>query len=274
MSTLPALLREADCAQEVTIEIGGIPILLETPHSGFLALLAERYAGFVNPSARPAYRFEIHIADPTGASNQDVKVTRRGRLWLIDRGDFHAELDPIAQRGWVRQAANPYAIDTVLRIAHSLLLAEEGGFLVHSASAVCDGRAFLFAGVSGAGKTTISRLAPSTAAVLTDEISYVRRSKGAYYAFGTPFAGELARVGQNLSAPVKTLFLLEQGPIHRIDPVKEADAARSLLRHILFFAHDEHLVRCIFDAALDFVQRVRVARLTFLRDGGVWELLG
>jgi len=273
MSCTPALLPRANCAQGVNVEIGGIPILLETSNTAFRDVLAQRYDGFVNPGAAPAYHFEIQLTDPTEASDRDVEVKRRGRFWLVDRGDFHAELDPVSRHGWVRQGANPYAIDTVLRIAHTLILAEEGGFLLHAASAVHHRKAFLFAGVSGAGKTTISRLAPRTAALLTDEISYVRPSNGSYCAYGTPFAGELARAGENLSAPLGKLFLLEQGPVHRIDPIDKRDAARSLLRHILFFAHDEELVRRVFDAALNFVDRVDVARLTFLRDSGVWELI-
>jgi hypothetical protein len=91
----------------------------------------------------------------------------------------------------------------VLRITHSLLLAMEGGFQLHASSAIRNGHAFLFAGVSGAGKTTMARLAPSDALVLTDEISYIRRIAGGYRAYGTPFAGELARPGANASAPLQ-----------------------------------------------------------------------
>jgi len=257
----------------VTVAIGDIPISLETADPQFRELLVQRYAGFIDVNAAPSYHFNVEITDPATVSDEDVRVYRQGRLWHIERGDFRAELDPRARRGWVRQARNPYSIDTVLRIAHSLVLAEQGGFLLHSASALRHGQAFLFAGISGAGKTTISRLAPNDAAVLTDEISYVRRDGSAYRAYGTPFAGELARVGENISAPLKTLFFLQQGPVHRIDPVDPRDAARALLRHILFFAHDVDLVQRVFDAAVDFVAHVPVARLTFTPDPDVWELI-
>ena len=145
----------------------------------------------------------------------------------IERGDFCAELDARSRRGWVRQSPNPYSIDAVLRIVHSLVLAEEGGFLVHAASAVRNGRAFLFAGVSGAGKTTISRLAPPDATLLTDEISYLRRSGSGYHAYGTPFAGELARVGKNVRAPLAALYLLRKGAgeSHRADQPCRCGAA-------------------------------------------------
>ena len=130
----------------------------------------------------------------------DVSVTCHAGRWFLSRGDFRAEWDPAARRGSIRQSANPYSIDAVLRIVHTLLLAKQGGFLLHSASAVRNGKAFLFAGVSGAGKTTISRLAPPDATLLTDEISYVRKldgsadasGKAGYAAYGTPFTREWA----------------------------------------------------------------------------------
>jgi hypothetical protein len=162
----------------------------------------------------------------------------------------------------------------VLRIIHTLVLAREGGFLVHSASAVRNGKAFLFSGVSGAGKTTISRLAPPDAAVLTDEISYVRKSGEGYTAYGTPFAGELARAGENISAPLAALYLLRQGLENRIEPVGAAEAVRALLGNILFFAEDAELVRMVFQAACEFVAKVPVRRLTFLPNSSAWEEIG
>lgn len=260
-------------APGVTIEIGDIPILLESTDPDFCRMIEQRYAGFLNPAARPAYRFEIDLEPPAEPSDEDARVSKRGRVWLFERGDFRAEWDVSSRRGVVRQSPNPYSADTVLRIVHSLVLAEEGGFLLHAASAVRSGKAFLFTGISGAGKTTISRLAPPDAAVLTDEISYVRPGAGGYRAYGTPFAGELARVGANLTAPVAALYFLEKGPVNRIDPIDKLAAARALLRNILFFAQDEELVKRVFDAALEFVSRVTVARLVFTPDERVWKLI-
>jgi hypothetical protein len=257
----------------VTVEIGGIPIFLRSGNADFCKMIVQRYAGFVNPLASAEYEFEIDLNPPAVPSDEDARVWKRGNLWFFERGDFHAEWDSRTRRGWVRQAPNPYAIDTVLRIVHSLVLAEEGGFLLHAASAICSRRAFIFTGVSGAGKTTISRLAPSNVVVLTDEISYIRRRGEGYQAYGTPFAGELARVGENLSAPFGALYFLEKGPVNRIMPVSDRAAARGLLRNILFFCHDEQLVKRVFDSAFEFVSCVATARLVFTPDERVWRLL-
>jgi len=182
-------------------------------------------------------------------------------------------MDPAARTGRILQSVSPYAIDSVLRIVHTLIQASQGGFLLHGASAIRNGRAFLFSGVSGAGKTTISRLAPPDAILLTDEISYVRRQGDRYLACVTPFAGELARPGENTMAPIEHLYFLSKGPDNRTDPIAPADALRMLLRNILFFAEDAELVKMVFRSATEFLGRVPFSRLTFYPDQRVWDLI-
>jgi hypothetical protein len=273
--TTPELPRRSrHASRSVTVEIGDVPILLRPGDPKFCEVLEDRYAGFLNPDSDPACQFDIQL-DPQGRpSDEDAQVTRKGSLWSFQRGDFRATWDACARRGHIRQCPNPYSIDTVLRITHSLVLAEEGGLLVHAASAIRGGRAYLFAGVSGAGKTTMARLAPPDATVLTDEISYVRRVANAYRAYGTPFAGELARVGANTSAPLETLYLLVQGPENSIRPVSKIDAARALMRHVLFFAEEREMVARVFDSVLELVSRMEVAQLVFTPDARAWELIG
>ncbi len=254
------------------VEIGGIPISLSTTDKCFLDLLRQRYDGFLS-SSRPEFELEFDLTSAGPASDDNVRVRLSGDEWLIERGDFRARWDPRTGRGRVRQNANPYSLDSVLRILHSLILAERGGFLLHSASAICDGRAYLFSGVSGAGKTTMTRLAPADITLLTDEISYLRPSADGYSAFGTPFAGELARAGENCTAPVSALFFLEKGAENRVDELPSAEAVRRLMRNILFFAEDKGLVEKLFATACDFVARVPIRRLTFYPDARVWDLV-
>lgn len=259
----------------VSIEIGGMAIALRTAEPSFRQLLETRYAGFVGAPSNAHFEFDIDLCAPSDSTSadEDVQVRMEGTDWLLQRGDFCARWNFHTGRGHIRQSHNPYAIDSVLRIVHTLILARQGGFLTHAASAIRGGRAFLFAGVSGAGKTTISRLAPPDAMLLTDEISYVKRQGNEFLACGTPFAGELARVGENKSAPISALFFLEKGPENRIEPVGAAEAVRRLLRNILFFADDSDLVKLVFQSACEFVSLVPVRRLVFVPDQRVWEII-
>ncbi|MGC2398789.1 MAG: hypothetical protein WA510_03360 [Acidobacteriaceae bacterium] len=260
--------------ETISIEIGGMTIALHTFDPSFRWLIQDRYAGFIGDSTNSRFNFDVELCEPSqSADAADLLVRMEKGEWQLQRGDFHARWNPDAGHGHIRQARSPYAIDCVLRIVHTLILAKQGGFLVHAASAIRGGRAFLFSGVSGAGKTTISRLAPPDAKLLTDEISYVRREGNCYLACGTPFAGELARVGENLAAPIAGLFLLEKGSENRIEPVGATEAIQRLLRNILFFADDPELVKFVFQSACEFASLVPIRRLVFVPDHRVWEII-
>ena len=258
----------------VVVEIGGLPIRLRCDDPAFVRQIEERYTGYVSSSDNATFEFDIELAPPgTESKDEDLRVNWESGRWLMQRGDFRAEFNPSTSRGHIQQTINPFSLDSVLRIVHTLLLARSGGFLVHASSAIRNGRAFLFSGVSGAGKTTMARLAPPDAALLTDEISYVIKQEGRYYAVGTPFFGELARVGENLRAPIDCVYLLAKGTQNTIEPVEGASAVQGLLGNILFFAKDPAFVNLVFDAALDFTAHVPVRRLTFKPDTSVWELI-
>jgi len=270
---LPQLIPEVE-HYSLVIEIGNMPVRVNTGDREFLRILENRYAGYVTSAKNAEIEFDVELAAPGNADpDAEVHVAQQNGKWSLTRGDFRAEWEPAKRRGWIRQTPNPFSIDAVLRIVHTLVLAKQGGFLVHAASAIRNGKAFIFAGVSEAGKTTISRLAPPDVTLLTDEISYVRRRDDGYVAFGTPFTGELAKLGENVSAPIAALYLLAKGRENRIEPVPAGEAARCLLANLLFFAEDEELVQATFYAAFEFVKRVSVSRLTFVPDARVWELI-
>ncbi len=260
---------------QVPIEIGGLPIGVRTEDPAFAEMLRDRYGHFVRNGANTHCLLDVETFVPEQPGpDEDVSVTREGAEWLVRRGDFRARWNPTLRRGRIRQSCNPYSIDAALRIIHSLMLANEHGFLLHGASAIRNGKAFVFSGVSGAGKTTISRLAPQDVTLLTDEISYLRAEGSGFRAFGTPFSGELARIGEDVSAPLSALYLLAKGPDNKIEPVRSAEAAQAIMRNILFFAEDAKLVKQLFETAVQFVSRIEVSRLTFFPDPRVWELIG
>jgi len=272
---LPMQPSSGNTSHELAIEIGGIPIALRTTDPAFLKLLQDRYAEYVKTGIRSEFVFDVDLVSSSMSDpDAEVRVWMQDGEWQLERGDFRAEWNPARRQGHIRQTANVYAIDSVLRIVHTLLLAPEGGFLLHASSAVRNGNAFLFSGLSEAGKTTMARLAPSDVVLLTDEASYVRRVGAQYCAFGTPFAGDLGEPGKNVSAPISALYLLAKATDNRVTPVEPTEAVRRLMRNILFFAEDAALVNLIFQSACAFVATVPVFELSFFPDRRVWDLIG
>lgn len=137
---------------DVVVEIGGLPIRLCSSSADFIRVIQERYVGYTSSSNDPHFNFDIELAPAaTESGDEDLQVSWDSGRWLMERGDFRAEWNPATARGRIEQTMNPYSLDSVLRIVHTLLLAGRGGFLLHASSAIRNGRAFLFAGVSGAG---------------------------------------------------------------------------------------------------------------------------
>ncbi len=254
--------------------IGGIPVRLWCHDRSFSSLLRKRYANFLGSNDKEAAELTVNLLSGGKQHPEaDLEVVYRSGNWHIQRGDFRAEWNLESRRGVVWQRRSPYAIDSVIRILHTLILSEQGGFLLHASSIIRNGQAFLFAGQSGAGKTTMCRLAPADSILLTDEISFVRPVDSTYYAFGTPFYGELAVPGKNTFAPVAALYLLEHAPEDQIDGVSPCHALTQLLRNILLFAHESESVNRVFATAFDLISRVPVRRLRFAPTPQVWNAL-
>ena len=237
-------------------------------------MLAERYSSFLQPESTPLMEFELRpAASGPLPAEEKLEVRCEDGRWLLARGDFHAAFDPRSRSGHLACVPNPYSVDTLLRIVHSLLLAPAGGLLLHASGGIRAGRGFLFSGVSGAGKTTMARLAPPDVRLLTDEISYLRRVDDGFRVFGTPFSGELGIQGDNVSAPLAAIYLIEHGAANRLEPVPEAEAARRLMRNTLFFAREARLVSGVFATVCELARRVPIFRLEFLPDPRVWEMI-
>ena len=260
---------------DIVVEIGDYPVRLSVDDPGLLERIRARYTEFITdtPSADP-FHFAIQVVPDRTSGTEAIQVTRSNGCWQFERDMFHAEWFPGSRCGSVRQVgAYAPAIDAVLRILHTLLLAPRGGCLLHASSAVRNGSAFVFSGVSGVGKTTLIRLAPPDVTLLTDEISYILPRGDVYRAFGTPFAGDLGRSGANVSAPLKEINMLAQGSTNKRELLSPSKAAAALLRNILFFAVDPEYVRLAFEAACRVASSIPVYRLTFLPTAEVWEMI-
>ena len=85
---MPHLITEV-AQQSLTIEIGGMPVRVNTSDRGFLNTLSNRYAGYVSSTADAEVEFDVQLAS-AGHADPDVgvRVARRGERWSLTRGDF------------------------------------------------------------------------------------------------------------------------------------------------------------------------------------------
>jgi hypothetical protein len=165
-----------------------------------------------------------------------------------------------------------YALDSLLRMYMSWALLPFDGFLLHAASVTRNGKAYIFVGRSGTGKSTVASLSPR-GSVLTDEISIIRRTNGQWHAFGTPFWGDFKADGSNSSAPIAGIFRLIQSRENRIEPLCPSEFLKTLLPCVLFFSSNlgdhERLLQILIGAC----QEIHGFNLQFRKSKSFWEVL-
>lgn len=111
------------------------------------------------------------------------------------------------------------------------LLADRQGCILHSCGVNLGGRGLLFAGHSGAGKSTIARLLKDKAELLCDDRMIIRRHKEGFKIYGTWSHGNVPDVS---SQPVslKAIFFLRKSRGNHIIPI--ADKKEITKRLLLF----------------------------------------
>ncbi len=167
---------------------------------------------------------------------------------------------------------NEYALDSLLRVLLSWILLPRSGFLLHAATILLHGRACIFTGRSGAGKSTMASLAPA-GSVLTDEISLLCSTEAGWHAHGTPFWGEFRAGDSQAAAPVAGVFQIVQAPRNRAHRLRPTEAIRMLLPNVLFFSADPAANRLLLDILVRVATDIPCYRLEFHRDPSVWEAL-
>jgi hypothetical protein len=166
-------------------------------------------------------------------------------------------------------------LENFLRVVLAYRLLQAGGLLLHSAAVVKDGRAYIFIGRSGAGKSTISRMGLTAGLdVLSDDMNALVPEGGRYWAEKLPFAGDLGQTAKPKGRyPVAGIYRLGQGAHNAIERLSSARAMAALLACAPFVNADPHRSERLAANIERLLGSVPVSELMFNLDGGVWELL-
>jgi hypothetical protein len=144
---------------------------------------------------------------------------RRGRLYLPP---------PYGTR---RGFGLSYPLDELIFQHH---LAHAGGLVVHACGLAVEGKAVLFCGASGAGKSTMARLwlrHHGKVRILSDDRIVLRRRGASWWAYGTPWHGS-ARLASPASRRLAALFFIEKAAARNsLERLGPGDAAARLFSH-------------------------------------------
>ncbi len=252
-------IKRLDSCAPLQISIGNVPLSLFIRDEALLGPALRRYREFAKSSS-DGFPILLNQPETRAEKGEFSYLLDDAKLILGPRGaEFHG-------------VRHEYALDSLLRILLTMVLLPQRGFLLHGATVVRDGRAYIFFGRSGAGKSTVASLSPE-GSVLTDEISLVRYSNGRWQAHGTPFWGEFRAAGINRLFPIAGMYLLKQAKDDRAEPLSLKQALRALLPCVLFFTTEKGAHETLLHTLMGLVEEIPCHRLHFRKNAEFWKVI-
>ncbi|MFO7871773.1 MAG: hypothetical protein R6V03_10125 [Kiritimatiellia bacterium] len=195
--------------------------------------------------------------------------------------EYNGSADPSAGRGCVSlHASEPLdALANFLRWMLGRLIPARGGFILHAACLARGSGAMLFAGKSGAGKTTVCNLSGNWQTV-NDDQTVIRRTDRGIFAWGMPDGASLrqamleppsggtgAEPGANPKPQytIRAVFTLVKDRKNRLFPLSRSRAVASLLTVRADEAGAEALERTLV-LLCDFLDNTPCYELHFRKD--------
>jgi hypothetical protein len=236
------------------------------PRSTLLVeVLREERDYFIEPAARP--EFNPVLLDCEGERVRYLGYRVAG--WF-DAGPGRGEL--LLARGSFEPADR--AVENYIRASVAWLAAARGGALVHAASAVLNGKGYLFYGESGAGKSTLAEC-NRRARVVSDDLSLVLPGPdGGPELLGSPFRGTYEE-GETVTGrfPLVAGFRIVQDRRAEVRPVSRPRALAELVGNLPFVAEAFGKRPDLFDRLQRAFGEMPLAHLHFRKDESYWDAI-
>lgn len=247
---IPAQTNSSAESIRVSLEYGKPPAIVETDRlydGGDSWSVYRRQEGYLLSNTPPGMKQPIWVI----AANHDFSTIT---IYLNDRyepgGRSNKLFYPLR-----------YPLDQILLMHY---LGSRNGLIVHSAGFLWEGRAFVLAGRSGAGKTTIASCLQNNPlfTMLSDDRIIIRAFQGAIHAYGTPWPGD-GKIAVNRNGELGGICFLHKSPENRIERITPQQAFESLMPTVSIPWYHEEMVRKLFNFCEQLVKDIPMYDLHF-----------
>ena len=285
---------------ELKLRIARIAISIASPDKSIEFKVNDNYLPFI-ADGQPDVVLQVHYGSLPKFKLEE-EIFNSGTIWSLHRSKgkyvikIHsrmAVLDSDFRSGNIYiEPSSPslsysypldYPLDEILMINW---LSRGLGIMMHACGVSHNGQGIIFAGTSGAGKSTvadlwknrISRLKsrsmePSKNTILlSDDRIIIRKIDGRFFIFGTPWHGD-SKVCSPEEAPLAKIFFLQQA---RENKVKKIDAIKAASRLIVcsfppFW--DKKGMEFTLNYCAELAQRIPCYELDFVPDKRILDLV-
>ncbi|TGA99985.1 hypothetical protein E4665_03285 [Sporolactobacillus shoreae] len=207
----------------------------------------------------PFTGFTVHVAD-------------LNRAVLFKRDDYLIAATPDFRKAVIKAHDFMALKHALLNFYSSYLIHHQSGLLIHSSCVVDHGAAHLFAGISGAGKSTVARLSYPRK-LLSDEATLIKVSPEAIDVYNSPFRSDIPAADGGNSCALKSIQLLHQSSQNQRTRAAQETGFNQLFERTFYWPCKEQDVLTIRALLKKVVERVPVYDLSFQKNSTFWTLI-
>ncbi len=196
-------------------------------------------------------------------------LERKRQLMIVDKGFRQVKAYLFRGEGNFSWRADEVIYDFLQVLLINYFALRGNGIFVHSVGVKDrDGKGLVFAGRSGAGKSTTARIwhKHSNAIVLNDDRIIVRKIKDKFLVYGSPWHGEFSDYlnSRMESAPLERLLFIYHHPENKARPLLENQAFSRLYPALFPTFWDKYCLQNIAALSHEMVKRVPCFSLGFV----------
>lgn len=201
-----------------------------------------------------------------------VEITKEAEKILYRRADYLIEVDTDYRTATI-SAHDDFALKHAMTNLYSAFIVYHNwGLLIHSSCVIEQSGAHIFAGQSGAGKSTAARLS-APRPLLSDEATLVQITPNEIVVHNSPFRSEMTSSGDTKIAPLASIQLLHQSLQNNRVKVRNSDAILQLMDKVFYWVYSPEETKAILRLLRILVDKVPAYELYFKKDNTFWELI-
>ncbi|MBY0145919.1 hypothetical protein [Neobacillus niacini] len=216
----------------------------------------------------------INIEDGFGVSFQDyyVDIMKDSNQIFYRRADYYIKVDSDFRTALV-SVHNELALKhALMNLFSSFIVYHNWGLLIHSSCVIDNGRAHIFSGQSGAGKSTAAKLSfPRN--LLSDEATLVKITEEDVQVYNSPFRSEIEADSFSGNLSLGSVQILFQALQNKRERVAKSEALFQLMDKVFFWPHSQEETSRIMKLMTLMVKQVPVYELHFQKNNSFWELI-
>lgn len=160
----------------------------------------------------------------------------------------------------------------MMNLYSAFAVSRKWGVMIHSSCVMQGDVAFLFAGHSGNGKSTVAQLSQPRQ-ILSDEASVIRVTEHGVWVYDSPFRTALPHSVGAKPVPLRGIYVLRQSPHIARHRLSGPEAFAQLMERTFYWAHASAETSAIWRLQTTLLRQVPIYELEFQKNELFWEVV-